>query len=348
LSETFQGSVAGEADLIDMPKPQKYQNLLEKSQQAAISAIEIYNKPDFKYREESFCILMVNAWEILLKAKILRDNKNALNSIYVPSKTLTKNQKKTKRFYPKPNRAGNPLTIDIFTALQRLNIDKILKQNIELLVEIRDNSIHFVNKEKYLEKKVLEVGIATLKSYVEVFNEWFDEDLSKFNFYLMPLSFFHPSEMESFSVKKIDQQTNNLIKYIKNRERYYPTNDANKHHISLQLKTVFQKVAKGDKDTAMPVRITTDKNAPAVRIEQESAFKAKYTFDHSELLKNCKNRYSNFREGEKFNELKRNTLKQDKKYAGQWPANYRKPKTTDPYFYSSEVFKVLDQHYTKV
>ena len=51
---------------------------------------------------------------------------------------------------------------------------------------------------------------------------------------------------------------------------------------------------------------------------------------------------------EKFNELKRNTLKQDKKYAGQWPANYRKPKTTDPYFYSSEVFKVLDQHYTKV
>ncbi|MCI1753546.1 MAG: DUF3644 domain-containing protein [Flavobacteriales bacterium] len=48
--------------------------LMEKSTHAALSAIEIYNKPDFKYREESFSILMVNAWELLLKAKIAMDN----------------------------------------------------------------------------------------------------------------------------------------------------------------------------------------------------------------------------------------------------------------------------------
>jgi len=39
----------------------KYKILLEKSISAAISAIEIYNKPDFKYREESLIILLVNA-----------------------------------------------------------------------------------------------------------------------------------------------------------------------------------------------------------------------------------------------------------------------------------------------
>lgn len=331
-----------------MAKPQRYQCLLEKSQQAAISAIEIYNKPDFKYREESFCILMVNAWEILLKAKILKDNKNILKCIYVSAKTLRKDQKKTKNFYPKKNRAGNPLTIDIFTALQRLNVDTILRQNIELLVEIRDNSIHFVNKEKYLEKKVLEVGIATLKNFVEIFNEWFDEDLSKYNFYLMPLSFFHPSEVESFSVKKLDQQTRNLLKYIKNRERYYPSDEKSQHHISLQLKTAFQKVSKNEAGTTLPFRITDDKDAPAFRVDQQSAFKTKYTFDHAELLKNCKRRYSDFKEGAKFNNIKRNMLKKDKRYADQWPMNYKRPRTIDPYFYSSEVYKVLDLHYKKV
>jgi len=51
----------------------RYKNLLDKSIQSAISAIEIYNKPDFKYREESFSILIINAWELLFKAKILQD-----------------------------------------------------------------------------------------------------------------------------------------------------------------------------------------------------------------------------------------------------------------------------------
>lgn len=32
--------------------------ILEKSVHAALSAIEVYNKPDFKYREETFAILM--------------------------------------------------------------------------------------------------------------------------------------------------------------------------------------------------------------------------------------------------------------------------------------------------
>jgi hypothetical protein len=72
-----------------MSRKARCQHLLEKSVHAAFSAIEIYNKPDFKYREESFSILMVNAWELLLKARILQRNKNKLESIYIvdPNKT---------------------------------------------------------------------------------------------------------------------------------------------------------------------------------------------------------------------------------------------------------------------
>jgi hypothetical protein len=45
------------------------QKLLENSLSAALSSIEIYNKPDFKYREEIFTILNVNSWELLLKGQ---------------------------------------------------------------------------------------------------------------------------------------------------------------------------------------------------------------------------------------------------------------------------------------
>ena len=47
------------------------ESLIEKSVACAVSAIEIYNKPDFKYREETFSILMINSWELILKAKII-------------------------------------------------------------------------------------------------------------------------------------------------------------------------------------------------------------------------------------------------------------------------------------
>jgi len=54
-----------------MGRLSKSRLLVNKSVQAALSAIELYNKPNFSYREESFCILMVNAWELLLKARLI-------------------------------------------------------------------------------------------------------------------------------------------------------------------------------------------------------------------------------------------------------------------------------------
>ncbi len=43
--------------------------LVDRAIAATVSAIEIYNKPDFRYRAETFCILAINGWELLFKAK---------------------------------------------------------------------------------------------------------------------------------------------------------------------------------------------------------------------------------------------------------------------------------------
>lgn len=57
--------------------------LLDKSIGAMISVIEVYNKPSFRYREETFAVIAINAWELLLKAKWLKENGNNIKSLYV-------------------------------------------------------------------------------------------------------------------------------------------------------------------------------------------------------------------------------------------------------------------------
>src|ERR1700685_4274326 len=95
-----------------------YKQLVDKSGAAALAAIEIYNKPDFRYRDESFVILLVNAWELLLKAKILKDAKNRMSALYIH---FGKNNRKIKR-----SRTGNPLTIELFGAMQKLSLDVVV------------------------------------------------------------------------------------------------------------------------------------------------------------------------------------------------------------------------------
>lgn len=49
-----------------------YRALLGSAVAALAAAIEIYNKPNFRYREECSVILLVNAWELALKACLSR------------------------------------------------------------------------------------------------------------------------------------------------------------------------------------------------------------------------------------------------------------------------------------
>jgi hypothetical protein len=72
-----------------------------------MAALEIYNKPDCEYRDESFSILCLNAWELLLKARILAINNNAARSIQVFEPRTDRNGAPTRKLYLKRNRAGN-------------------------------------------------------------------------------------------------------------------------------------------------------------------------------------------------------------------------------------------------
>jgi hypothetical protein len=172
-------------------------DLAAKSVQAAVAAIEVYNKPNFSYREEAFALLMSNAWELLLKAKWLLDHDDAIDSLY----ELIDDGHGGKT--PKTNRSGNPLSHGAGYLAAKLKEDKdsgleqACHDNFLALVEIRDNAAHFINKDLYLGRRILEIGTASLRNYLCLATEWFQLDLAAYNFFLMPISFYHGLKLRS-------------------------------------------------------------------------------------------------------------------------------------------------------
>jgi hypothetical protein len=168
---------------------QRSVKLLEKSEAALISAIEIYNKPDFKYREETFALLALTAWEILLKAKVLSDHHNDPRSIYVRERRQNSHGVLSKKQYLKSNRSGNVMTIGLGKAVALLDGDAasrlspVIESNLDALTEIRDNAAHYINAGAQLAKQVLEIGTATIRNYITISKSWFKRDLSKYNLF---------------------------------------------------------------------------------------------------------------------------------------------------------------------
>ena len=319
----------------------RVKSLLEKSVAACISAIEIYNKPDFKYREETFSILLINAWELLLKAKVLSDSSNQLRSI----------QAFDREGQVKTNRSGNPLTIDIYAAINGLSDQKQLdircQKNLELLIEIRDNAIHFINKDVDLSKKVQEIGTASLKNYITVIGEWFGRDLSQYNFYLMPMSFFHPTEIDSFSVKSHEKESERMLAYFRHVESSFPPEEDQPYFIALQIQTKFVKTFDA---STLEVKYTDRDNAPGIMVSEENIFKTKYPLTYTELVKKLQNRYSDFKPNGEFYALKKE-LEDPEQYGEKFCRvnylNVLRKTGSQQKFYSSEIIKEFDKHYTR-
>lgn len=320
--------------------------LVNKSVASMVSAIELYNKPDFRYREEIFCIVAVNSWELLLKAKILKDNNNNMSSISVRSVLTNKDGSKSKKWRYKENRTGNRMTLDIFSAMKKLEgrgvLDRVCRENVEAVIEVRDNAVHFYNTDPLLSHKVQELGMATITNYVDLLHEWFSIKLDKYNFFLMPMSFFHPRQVESVLVRGRDTSVANMLEYIASKEKEYPSTPKNKHNITIAIETRFTKSKKID---AQEVRLSSSPNAPLIRISLDDVKKT-HPLDYDKLTSKLKDRYSDFKVNGKYHEL-RKTLENCQDFCFHYPLNPMNPNGATKPLFSVKVFEEFDKNYRK-
>ncbi|WP_199287349.1 DUF3644 domain-containing protein [Acinetobacter portensis] len=320
--------------------------MLEKSIAAMLSAIEIYNKPDFKYREETFSVLCINSWELLLKAQVLHLSSNKLKSIYkMEFKTLKKGVRSGTASIKK-NRSGNPMSINLFEAYKiitadfGLKINKVVHDNLLALTEIRDNSIHFINDDITIAVKIQELGTAALQNYFHLVNEWFGNVLAKYNFYLMPISFFR--DFQNANGLILNNNEKNVLNYIKKTEEKYDDKDFGEYNLTLRIDLKFQKVKS---TSGLPVTITNDPKATLVQLSEED-ISDKYPWNYDVLTTRCTKRYSDFKVNNKYHEL-RKKLESDKKYAYQRLLDPSNPNSSKKTFYNSNILKEFDQNYIK-
>jgi hypothetical protein len=332
-----------------MPKPPRYTALVHKSLEACIAAIEIYNKPDFRYREEAFSILMLNAWELLLKARVLKENRSKSRAIEVWVPRTNKDGSRSKRQQPRRNRSGNKMTIGVATAADLVRqyeadgIDQRCIDNLQMLMEIRDNSIHLYNVSPGLSKRIQEVGSAALKNFARAVQRWFGADLSRFNFYLMPLAFHAPAAMvESLADDRQPAATSRLLNYFAEREREHPSDEAEDFNVTLQVELRFVRTTGAD---AAPVRVARDPGAVPVQWDEDAILRA-YPWDYETLNERLRDRYSDFVQNQRYHRL-RNEIEQDERLCRIRYLDPAKPKSGKKKFYSPNILTQFDRHYTR-
>lgn len=317
--------------------------LAEKSLAAMISAIEIYNKPDFKYREETFSVLCVNAWELLIKAYWLKQNKNKLKSLYVYEHKNNKDGSASKKNTVKLTRSGNPFTHNMEHLAGKLvdskDLDAAAWDNLKAIIEIRDSAIHFYNKNGIFAIRLQEVGSASVKNYVTAIKTWFIVDMSIYNFFLMPLSFVTaPQSVDGITLSREEQ---NIIKYIDKLESAYTSDRP--YSVTVNFNITFSKSKVRE---ALNVQLTNDPTATKV-IWTEQDIDAKYRYEYADLVAQCRNRYTDFKVNDKFHEA-RKPLEGNIKYSTIRYLNKANPdKTPSKRYYSESVLTVFDAIYTK-
>ena len=165
-----------------------YCALLTHSVAALGAAVDIYNRPNMKYREESFVILLVNAWELLLKGVLSKHKRR----IY---------------YSKKPGQPYRSLSIsDALTRSEPMFPQEVAyrptSENLRLLIQYRDSAIHFYNRPG-MGSLIYGLAQTATVNYRDVVQAVFDRDVADdITLSLFPLSIASPVDPVEFLRKK--------------------------------------------------------------------------------------------------------------------------------------------------
>ena len=126
---------------------------IDKSTEAFILSLEIYNKPTIKYRIEGFSFLICNAWELMLKAYLLKNNETI--------------------YYKDSNR-----TYSLSDCIKKVYSDKNtrIRQNLEKILDLRNTSTHFITMD--YEVKYAPLFQACVLNYIIELNRFHSVDIT--------------------------------------------------------------------------------------------------------------------------------------------------------------------------
>ena len=284
--------------------PAKHLVLAKKSLAASLAAIEIYNKPNFSYREETFSILMINAWELLLKARIVQTRGGKWRSVYVQEARRKKDGTKSKLMTFKRNRSGQRLTIGLDRAAQLVRnlgddgIDTLCVTNLRLLQSIRDSAIHLYNVGHDLERRIYRIGAASLKNFVTAYEAWFGPGLDRYNLYLLPMAFQTPAEAVGVPrALRRPSAEKQLVSEILEAEQRNHAAASGRFDVMIQVELKYVRTTEPH---AIPVRKDSRDPSGITITLTDDQIRERFPWDYSELTNRLLVRYTDFVRNQRF------------------------------------------------
>ncbi len=311
--------------------------LLDSSQAALFAGIEIHNKPLIQYRYQTSILLIINAWELVLKAYIYKyiDKRKVYEKKGLHTITFSK--------------ALRDVKSDINTKKGNSNFEAVAS-NLSLLSDYRNDLAHFGNEE--LNEVVFMLINKAVLNYDKFIKEYFNKDITKQeNLILLPIGLRSPIDPIEFLRKNGIKSNNDFIKSIINTTKTLNENgvsDAILVGFDIQMISVkkainadiIAAIAQENPDIliAREYRVTNNPNAPEVRINQLPPLT--YRDLQSEVKKQCPTIIF----GKIFNSIMRE-IREDEALCKTNYLDPQKPSGTKKRFYEMAAVKIIIEKY---
>jgi hypothetical protein len=324
-----------------------YQALVEKSRAACVAAVETFNRASAPYREENFAILMINAWELLLKARIIKENGGKISSVYAREHIKLKNGKYGKRTKVRLTRYGSPHTIGVVEArnlvagYKKDKLEPIAAANITALLDIRDHATHFIAANAMLQKTLTELSLAAVKNYVLASQKWFNISYADLNLAAIPISFGLDQKHLEAVAKAPAADVTRFLAHIKTEEnRLISTVSEYSYSVVVNFDIIRKAV-----DGSVTVKLAgPGEKAEIVVSIDDDKLPPGFAWSFDQLVKAMRKRYSNFVQNDDFYKAKKK-MEADKKlcYVRQLVPGKKKGITTR--FYNPNILSAFDKIY---
>ncbi len=321
-------------------------SLIDAAEAAFFAGIEIHNKPRIPYRYPTSTMLIINAWELSLKAYIYKYiNKKLIYTENGHTITFSKSLVYVHEYINKSEGNKN------FNAV---------KDNLFLLSEYRNNHSHYFEKElDPIVFMLLSKATLNFNSFIE---KYFNREVTdNENLFILPVGFKLPFEpIEYLNKKNTDTASNTFVcEVIDNIKKLDDEgiNDSIVVGFNMFVNSV-KNVSNADIIAAIDqqnydaialtrtYRITDNPQAPAVRIDESEIIRQRYPYSHEDLKKKIKDILPNIKLNNQFyNYLK--LIKENKEWYMTRLLNPLNPKSSKTGFYSEKAIQKLVELYTK-
>lgn len=276
------------------------QKLVDKSIEAFIMGLEIYNKPTIKYRIEGFSFFICNAWELMLKAELLNRNED----IYYSDKS------------------GR--TLSLGPTIKKIYSDKNtrVRLNLEKIIELRNISTHFITED--YEAKYAPLFQACVLNFVNEIKRFHNIDISNYisqNFLTITAN-YEPLSNEQIRLKYPPEIAERFIQQSNQIDVLTQEYDSDKFAIPIKQNLYITK-KKDEADFVIAMASESPNKVAIVKELKDPANTHKYAFNNVIAVVNNRLSKSNIKLGYKngFNSYVLNLfiefydIKSDNKYS---------------------------------